>query len=230
MPDSSTASARPFLPGGSSVAAVVMVTARNPAFASVATTPAAAATDAMPSDSGGLSQRLGGGRAVSTSAVWKADPMSVTLRHLDAQLLPAWLERSRAEYAKDLVATGQSPEDAHRQARESMARSFPSGTPSPGHAVFDVVDDAGETVGYLWIGPDTSDDAGAWWIWDIAIDADKQGRGFGRMAMVLGEEYARARGAHTLGLSVFGFNPGARGLYESLGYETTSVKMRKRLG
>lgn len=62
------------------------------------------------------------------------------------------------------------------------------------------------------------------------IDADKRGRGFGRMAMVLGEEYARAQGAHALGLSVFGFNTGARGLYESLGYETTSVKMLKRLG
>jgi ribosomal protein S18 acetylase RimI-like enzyme len=95
--------------------------------------------------------------------------------------------------------------------------------------VFDVVDDAGTTVGYLWIGPDTSDDDGAWWIWDILIDADKRGRGLGRRTMALGEEYARTQGAHTLGLSVFGFNTGARGLYESLGYETTSVKMRKRL-
>jgi ribosomal protein S18 acetylase RimI-like enzyme len=48
--------------------------------------------------------------------------------------------------------------------------------------------------------------------------------------MVLGEEYARAQGAHTLGLSVFGFNTSARGLYESLGYKTTSIKMLKRLG
>ncbi len=153
-----------------------------------------------------------------------------TLRPLDARLLPAWLERCRAEYANDLVAAGQTPEDAGRQADESMARSFPSGAPSPGHAVFDVVDAAGATVGYLWIGPDTSDDAGAWWVWDILIDADHRGRGFGRAAMLLGEEYARAQGAHTLGLSVFGFSTGARGLYESLGYETTTVKMRKRLG
>lgn len=156
--------------------------------------------------------------------------MPVTLRHMDARLFPAWLERSRAEYANDLVAAGQTFEDAHRHADETMARSFPSGAPGPGHVVFDVVDDAGETVGHLWIGPDTSDDAGAWWIWDIVIDADKRGRGFGRRAMVLGEEYARAQGAHALGLSVFGFNTGARGLYESLGYETTSVKMLKRLG
>ncbi|MFG2847783.1 GNAT family N-acetyltransferase [Kitasatospora sp. NPDC048296] len=155
--------------------------------------------------------------------------MPATLRPLDAQHFPAWLERSRAEYAKDLVALGRTSEDACRQADETMARSFPSGTPAPGHVVFDVVDDAGVTVGYLWIGPDMSDDVGAWWIWDIVIDADKRGRGLGRMAMLLGEEYARAQGAHTLGLSVFGFNTGARGLYESLGYETTSVKMRKKL-
>jgi len=155
--------------------------------------------------------------------------MPVALRRLDARLFPAWLERSRAEYAKDLVAAGQTPEDANRHANESMARSFPSGAPGPGHVVFDVVDDAGTTVGYLWIGPDTSDDDGAWWIWDIVIDAEKRGRGLGRRTMALGEEYARTQGAHTLGLSVFGFNTGARGLYESLGYETTSVKMRKRL-
>ncbi|CAM5596223.1 hypothetical protein SGRIM128S_09763 [Streptomyces griseomycini] len=38
VPDSSTASARPFLPGETSMAAVVRATARNPAFASAATT------------------------------------------------------------------------------------------------------------------------------------------------------------------------------------------------
>ncbi|MEC3977715.1 GNAT family N-acetyltransferase [Amycolatopsis sp. H20-H5] len=156
--------------------------------------------------------------------------MPVTLRPLDAQRFPAWLERSRAEYAKDLVALGQTSVDARQHADESIARSFPSGAPMPGHEVFDVVDDAGVSVGYLWIGPDTSSNAGAWWIWDIVIDADKRGQGFGRRAMVLGEEYARAHGAHTLGLSVFGFNKGARGLYESLGYETTSVKMLKKIG
>ncbi|MFF2144408.1 GNAT family N-acetyltransferase [Kitasatospora sp. NPDC058190] len=156
--------------------------------------------------------------------------MPITLRPLDVRRFPAWLERSRAEYAKDLVALGQTSEDAHRQADASMADFFPSGMPTPGHVVFDVVDDAGVAVGYLWIGPDMSDDAGAWWVWDIVIDADKRGRGLGRTAMLLGEEYARTQGAHTLGLSVFGFNTGARGLYESLGYETTSVKMRKKLG
>lgn len=55
------------------------------------------------------------------------------------------------------------------------------------------------------------------------------GQGFGRRGMQLAEDYARSHGATTLGLSVFGFNHAARGLYESLGYEVTSVKMRKAL-
>lgn len=155
--------------------------------------------------------------------------MPVALRPMPAQRLPAWIERSTSEYAKDLVASGQSFAEAHAHAADGMKVSFPSGVPSPGHVVFDVINDAGEAAGYVWIGPDTSADPAAWWIWDLCIDADQRGRGLGRAAMLLGEEYARTQGAQTLGLSVFGFNTGARRLYESLGYETTSVKMAKKL-
>ena len=153
--------------------------------------------------------------------------MPVTLRPLDRALLPAWLARSRNAYAEDLVTAGNTQEEANRLAAASMDRAFPADVPAPGHVVFDVVDTDDAAVGYLWIGPDTSDDPGAWWVWDIEIDADKYGRGFGRNAMLLGEEYARSHGAHTLGLNVFGSNLRARILYESLGY--VSAKMRKRL-
>ena len=47
--------------------------------------------------------------------------------------------------------------------------------------------------------------------------------------MQLAEDYARSQGARTLGLNVFGFNHGARGLYESLGYEVVATKMKKSL-
>ncbi|WP_241987065.1 GNAT family N-acetyltransferase [Cryobacterium sp. Sr3] len=110
-----------------------------------------------------------------------------------------------------------------------MARSFPEGTQSPGNEVFHVMNEVGAAVGYLWIGQDVTTDPGAWWVWDVFINADQRGQGHGRTTMLLGEEYARSHGAHSLGLSVFGFNTGARGLYDSLGYETTSVKMLKKL-
>jgi ribosomal protein S18 acetylase RimI-like enzyme len=155
--------------------------------------------------------------------------MSAELRPLDPARLPTWIERSRDEYARDLVAAGKSPEVAAREAAEGMAESFPNDRPIPGHSVFDVVDASGTAVGYLWIGPDTSGDEASWWIWDVLVDAEHRGRGLGRQAMLLGEDYARAHGAHSMGLNVFAFNASARGLYESLGYEPTSIRMRKRL-
>jgi ribosomal protein S18 acetylase RimI-like enzyme len=156
--------------------------------------------------------------------------MSASLRPIDSARLPEWIDRSAAEYARDLIAEGRNPDEAARHAADGMAESFPNARPSPGHAVFDVIDDAGAAVGYLWIGPDTSGDHGSWWIWDVLIEVDQRGRGLGRQAMLLGEDYARAQGAHTIGLNVFAFNASARRLYESLGYEPTSIRMRKRLG
>lgn len=47
--------------------------------------------------------------------------------------------------------------------------------------------------------------------------------------MLLAEGYARSMGARTLGLNVFGFNTTALELYKSVGYETTSLKMRKEI-
>ncbi|KQN41066.1 N-acetyltransferase [Frigoribacterium sp. Leaf44] len=41
------------------------------------------------------------------------------------------------------------------------------------------------------------------------------------------EQAAARHGAETLGLNVFGYNEVARHLYESLGYETTAVQMKK---
>ena len=91
---------------------------------------------------------------------------------------------------------------------------------------FDVFDHG---VGYLWVGTDSSDDGHSWRVWDIVIDEEHRGTGLGRATMKLAEDYARSQGAHTLGLSVFGFNHGSQGLYESIGYETVTTKMKKHL-
>ncbi|SEI99848.1 GNAT family N-acetyltransferase [Demequina mangrovi] len=155
--------------------------------------------------------------------------MPITLVLLDAQRFPAWRERCHAEYRADLIASGEAPDAADRHAWVSLERAFPAGAATADNAVFDLVHDADGTVGYLWIGSDISDDDAAWWVWDIVVDPEHRGRGFGREAMRLAEDRARESGARTLGLSVFGRNTSARGLYESLGYEITTVKMRKQL-
>jgi GNAT superfamily N-acetyltransferase len=155
--------------------------------------------------------------------------MSVSLVPVAPEQFPSWRERSCAEYEADLIALGETPQEARQHAIDSMERAFPANVSTVSNAVFDLVDDTGEAVGYLWVGRDASSDITSWWVWDVVVDPAHRGKGLGRTAMQLAEDYARSQGALTLGLSVFGFNRVARGLYESLGYETTSVKMRKRL-
>ncbi|WP_110588969.1 GNAT family N-acetyltransferase [Microbacterium suaedae] len=155
--------------------------------------------------------------------------MTIELTPVAAERFSTWLERSRDEYVADLVASGETPESALRHATEALARAFPEQAPMDGQAVFDLTDDSGDAVGYLWLGHDNSGDPTSWWVWDVVVEPEHRGKGYGRAAMQLAETYAQAGGARTLGLSVFGFNATARALYDSLGYETTSVKMRKRL-
>jgi hypothetical protein len=48
--------------------------------------------------------------------------------------------------------------------------------------------------------------------------------------MLAMEAEVKAMGLDRISLHVFGHNPGARRLYEKLGYETTNVYMAKQLG
>jgi len=154
--------------------------------------------------------------------------VTLELSPLDPDAFPAWCVRSAREYAGDLIRQGISPQVAAESVASTMADAFPQGRPTEDNAVFDLRSGA-DVVGYLWVGRDQSEDPTAWWVWDIVVEPEHRGRGYGRAAMLLAEDYARSRGAATLGLNVFGFNAPARGLYESLGYEATSIKMRKAL-
>ena len=62
-------------------------------------------------------------------------------------------------------------------------------------------------------------------IYDIVIDEDRRGRGYGRATMLACVARARELGAQSIGLHVFGDNAVARGLYTSLGFVETNVQM-----
>jgi len=152
---------------------------------------------------------------------------SVQFEPLDASDLAQWLQRSRANYIEERVASGDSRAEAVANADRSRARTFPDGSPGPGQHVGRVSSDGGG-IGELWVGP-AEDGTGQWWVWSIEIDEAERGRGFGRATMLLAETMARQAGATRLGLNVFGGNAVARRLYRSLGYEEVSVRMRKEL-
>lgn len=148
----------------------------------------------------------------------------VTVLDLAADRVGPWVAGATRSYAADLATTGLSAPAAERRAAEDYDRLLPGGQLLPGHRMMAVLAD-GVPTGVLWIGPYGSDDPTAWWVWDIRIDPDRQGRGIGRAAMRLAERVAAAGGARTLGLNVFGGNAAARHLYDSLGYRTTSLQL-----
>jgi ribosomal protein S18 acetylase RimI-like enzyme len=154
--------------------------------------------------------------------------MTVRVHPLQPSELAGFIARSNAEYRRERIDAGDSPEYADERVRESNEQYFPGGRPASGHLVLRVLADD-EPVGVLWLGPFAPAHPHDWWVFDVEIDEAHRGRGYGRAAMRLAEERARAHGAVKLGLNVFGHNTVARGLYESLGYGTTAITMAKTL-
>jgi ribosomal protein S18 acetylase RimI-like enzyme len=151
----------------------------------------------------------------------------VTFRPFEPAELAAFQATSRAGYLRDLERSGMSKQEAEANAERNFARMFPGGVLADGQHIGHVVVD-GADVGMLWLGL-VGEETDRWYVYDVEIDEDKRGRGFGRLAMLLAESYARGHGASSLGLNVFGFNTVARSLYRSLGYEESAIQMMKTL-
>lgn len=87
----------------------------------------------------------------------------------------------------------------------------------------------GALIGTVWVALEGEGTSGAW-IYQIEIVPEQRGHGYGRALLRAVEREVEQRGCKSIGLNVFGANAVARSLYESSGYETTSLHMRNRLG
>jgi ribosomal protein S18 acetylase RimI-like enzyme len=131
-------------------------------------------------------------------------------------------------YADAHVAAGDwEATDAERRSEEETATLLPAGVDTPGMR-FVVAESEGSRVGHAWVCLAEPDRRGAW-IYDIEIAPAARGRGYGRALLLAVEELVKNEGVGSIGLNVFGPNIIARSLYESAGYETSSLHMLKRL-
>jgi ribosomal protein S18 acetylase RimI-like enzyme len=139
-----------------------------------------------------------------------------------------WVPKSTADYAAEHAAAGSMPADkAQELAEKQFAELLPEGLHTARHHLLLGTQD-GERVGILWLEIPPPGEGPAF-VYDIEVDADKRGRGYGRAIMLAAETYCRDHGATVLRLHVFGSNSVARSLYDSLGFETTNVMMSKTL-
>jgi ribosomal protein S18 acetylase RimI-like enzyme len=148
---------------------------------------------------------------------------------MDAAKFAAWSERAISDYADDLARShGATIQHALSVARAQFAHMLSDGLETPNTWLFVIVDEAGVDVGTLWLGANPQfEDAG--FVYDIVIDDARRGEGLGRAAMLLAEDTLRDAGYAKIQLSVFGFNNGARRLYDSLGYDEVATTMTKAL-
>ena len=158
-----------------------------------------------------------------------AEP-NVRLRPMTAEEFPEFAARTTAEYAEDMERHGgQTRAAAAKKADDDMSAVLPQGMATPGHLFF-VVEAGGAAVGRLWLAERALGGRRVLFIYDIAIEAEQRGHGYGRATMELAAAEARVRRLGRIELNVFGGNEVARGLYRSLGYVETSVQMAKDLG
>nr|AYM52291.1 GCN5-related N-acetyltransferase [Sorangium cellulosum] len=156
-------------------------------------------------------------------------PLPITLRPMEASELEAFILHTIEGYADDrAVAVSARAEDARRNARAQVEALLPRGLATPDHHIYTVVE-GDAAVGHLWLAVTDVDGFRSVVVYDIQLREEARGRGVGRRVMELAEEAASGLGARDLELHVFARNTRARRLYEALGYEITSLCMRKTL-
>ena len=129
------------------------------------------------------------------------------------------------------VGEGHWPiETAQQQAWDIIEGLLPWGPETPGQHVWVARDaDAERQVGTLWIAMRSAGLGTEAFIYDIVVDDDVQGGGYGRAIMEAAAAASRALGAETVALNVHGTNDRAYQLYKSLGYSVTNLHMRMGL-
>lgn len=155
--------------------------------------------------------------------------VSVRLAPMTADEYDAYRVVAERDYADEIVRSGAMPEvEARAKASADYARLLPQGLGTPDHLLWTAWD-GHAPVGLVWVELSERSDGPGAFVYDVQVAEGLRGRGYGRAVMLAAEEACRERGATSVRLNVFGGNHVARGLYERLGFETTSVQMRKNL-
>ncbi|WP_433386813.1 GNAT family N-acetyltransferase [Micromonospora sp. KLBMP9576] len=155
--------------------------------------------------------------------------MTLRLEPMTDEQYLRYRRQAEGTYARNLSDSGAMPlPEAGEKAREEYAKLLPGGLATPGHHLWTAYDGDDE-VGMLWLHVEQKSDGPHAFGYDFEVLPDLRRKGYGRAMIEAVEKRCREWGVVSIGLSVFGFNLGARTLYEQMGFEATAIQMRKRL-
>jgi ribosomal protein S18 acetylase RimI-like enzyme len=144
------------------------------------------------------------------------DSGGLTLRPMTPEEFRAFTEGEVEDFADELASAGADREQALERSRVMFGELLPSGQDSPGME-FHVAEAGGEAVGELWLS--TADPMA--FVYNIVVHPEHRRRGHGAAIMDAAARRCHDLGHPVLGLNVVSHNPGARALYDRLGYRVT---------
>lgn len=152
----------------------------------------------------------------------------VTLRPMTDDEYTAYAGTMLEDYAATRARnSGTTLEEERAASAQQIAELLPNGLHTPNHYFWRAINEAGESVGTLWV--HVEPDKARAFIYDIAMDADQRGKGYGGATLAAMEAALRPLGVTNIGLNVFGDNPGAQHLYAKMGYQVVATNMRKTI-
>ncbi len=148
--------------------------------------------------------------------------MDLSLRDMSSDEFALFLKTQEVGYADGLFRSRLEPslEEARLRAIAENDESLPDGVDSAGQ-ILRTAWAGGDAVGTIWLEPFDGATGPYAFVSDLLVHPQYRRRGYGRAIMLAAERECRERGIVVLCLSVFGFNTGARSLYEQIGYEIT---------
>ncbi len=152
----------------------------------------------------------------------------VHFEYMKKDEFPRYWKYSVESWITDMQKAGLLKEEiTYEEAEEQVKKFLPEGTETPGHHIMHIIH-AEERVGDIWFEIRERGVKEAY-LWDIVINKEHRGKGYGRKSMTELEGFVKNAGAKRISLNVFGFNSIARNLYITSGYHDAAITMMKYL-
>ncbi|SFD40565.1 Protein N-acetyltransferase, RimJ/RimL family [Lentibacillus persicus] len=155
--------------------------------------------------------------------------MTITFQPMDEEQFNAYYATKLHAYAREHVKAGNWDKgEALEKAEKQFKLLLPEGVETEDHHLFIIKNDD-ESIGTIWLYvKQTGQDKQAF-IYDVELDENQRGKGYGTRTMAALEEYAKSQSISRIGLHVFAHNERALKLYQKMGYETKSYQMSKTI-
>ena len=140
-----------------------------------------------------------------------------------------FLKESIDHFIEDIQTSENiSMDEAKIQAESKLSTVLPYREKTPGHYFFHIiVEEDRMEVGYFWLLIKEENDRKEAIVFDIMIHPDQRGKGYGKAAMLCGEDIVKEMGVEKIWLHVIAKNTIALALYRKLGYKTSKTYKMK---